>query len=62
MAGEEERYILAVRDSQSTMDRLLKADLDKLKPDYVDEAWDVSGRNSELTAPPAPTVEASHDN
>ncbi len=47
-AGEEERYILAVRDSQSTMDRLLKGDLDKLKPDYVDEAWDASSLNAEV--------------
>jgi voltage-gated potassium channel Kch len=49
VAGEEERYILAVRDSQSTMDRLLKADLDRLRPDYVDEAWDVTSLNDELT-------------
>jgi glutathione-regulated potassium-efflux system ancillary protein KefC/glutathione-regulated potassium-efflux system protein KefB len=56
VSGEEERYILAVRDSQSTMDRLLKADLDRLKPDYVDEAWDVTSLNSELAdgATPAP--------
>ena len=52
VAGEEERYILAVRDSQSTMDRLLKADLDRLRPDYVDEAWDVSSLNAELTGQP----------
>ena len=56
VAGEEERYILAVRDSQSTMERLLKADLDKLKPDYVDEAWDVSSLNSELLDRPAPSA------
>jgi glutathione-regulated potassium-efflux system ancillary protein KefC/glutathione-regulated potassium-efflux system protein KefB len=49
VAGEEERYMLAVRDSQSTMDRLLKADLDRLRPDYVDEAWDVTSLNEELT-------------
>ncbi|HUO22089.1 MAG TPA: monovalent cation:proton antiporter-2 (CPA2) family protein [Caulobacteraceae bacterium] len=49
VAGEEERYILAVRDSQSTMERLLKADLDRLRPDYVDEAWDVTSLNDELT-------------
>jgi glutathione-regulated potassium-efflux system ancillary protein KefC/glutathione-regulated potassium-efflux system protein KefB len=64
VAGEEERYMLAVRDSQSTMERLLKADLDRLKPDYVDEAWDVSSRDSErLDQPAAPQAipEASHD-
>lgn len=60
VAGEEERYILAVRDSQSTMDRLLKADLDKLRPDYVDEAWDVRSLNSELLDA-SPPVEAGHD-
>jgi monovalent cation:proton antiporter-2 (CPA2) family protein len=56
VAGEEERYILAVRDSQSTMDRLLKADLDRLRPDYVDEAWDVTSLNEELTGRPAKAV------
>jgi len=61
VAGEEERYILAVRDSQSTMDRLLKADLDKLRPDYVDEAWDVNSLNSELLDNAAPPPKASHD-
>ena len=60
MAGEEERYILAVRDSQSTMDRLLKADLDRLRPDYVDEAWDVTSLNSELLDTTEPTAEADH--
>ncbi|HVY32873.1 MAG TPA: monovalent cation:proton antiporter-2 (CPA2) family protein [Caulobacteraceae bacterium] len=59
VAGEEERYMLAVRDSQSTMERLLKADLDTLKPDYVDEAWDVSSLNSELTGKPVEA--AGHD-
>ncbi|MGH7735324.1 MAG: hypothetical protein ACREOE_16945, partial [Gemmatimonadales bacterium] len=48
MAGEEERYILAVRDSQSTMDRLLKADMDTLKTDAGGEA-----------ARPGPTVGAA---
>lgn len=62
VAGEEERYILAVRDSQSTMERLLKADLDKLKPDYVDEAWDVSSLNSELLDRPFPLAPGTdHD-
>lgn len=62
VAGEEERYVLAVRDSQSTMERLLKADLDKLKPDYVDEAWDVSSLNSELLDRPVPlTPGADYD-
>jgi glutathione-regulated potassium-efflux system ancillary protein KefC/glutathione-regulated potassium-efflux system protein KefB len=64
VAGEEERYILAVRDSQSTMDRLIKADMDRLKPDYVDEAWDVTSLNSELmdpAAPPSSAPEAGHD-
>jgi glutathione-regulated potassium-efflux system ancillary protein KefC/glutathione-regulated potassium-efflux system protein KefB len=60
VAGEEERYILAVRDSQSTMDRLLKADLDKLRPDYVDEAWDVCSLNSELLDA-SPSAETGHD-
>ena len=66
IAGEEERYVLAVRDSQDTMNRLLKADLDRLRPDYVDEAWDVSSLNAELTgkpepAPKPPAESAGHD-
>jgi glutathione-regulated potassium-efflux system ancillary protein KefC/glutathione-regulated potassium-efflux system protein KefB len=59
VAGEEERYILAVRDSQSTMERLLKADLDRLRPDYVDEAWDVTGLNDELAGRGDASPEAS---
>ncbi len=61
VAGEEERYILAIRDSQSTMDRLLKADMDRLKPDYVDEAWDVSSLNQELAARAAAPAEPKTD-
>jgi glutathione-regulated potassium-efflux system ancillary protein KefC/glutathione-regulated potassium-efflux system protein KefB len=48
MSGQEEGYILAVRDAASTMERLLKADMDSLKPDAVDEAWDVTALNEEL--------------
>jgi monovalent cation:proton antiporter-2 (CPA2) family protein len=48
MTGKEENYVLAVRDAASTMERLLKADMDTLKPDAVDEAWDVTGLNEEL--------------
>ena len=33
LAGEEERFILAARDAQRTMDRLLAADLESLDPD-----------------------------
>ena len=39
----------------------LKADLDKLRPDYVDEAWDVNSLNSELLDNAAPPPKASHD-
>jgi voltage-gated potassium channel Kch len=48
LSGKEDNYVLAVRDAASTMDRLLKADMDTLKPDAVDEAWDVTGLNEEL--------------
>ena len=30
IAGEEERFVLAARDAQSTMDRLLAADMESL--------------------------------
>ncbi len=33
LAGEEERFILAARDAQNTMDRLLAADMESLDPD-----------------------------
>ena len=33
LAGEEERFILAARDAQRTMDRLLAADMESLDPD-----------------------------
>ena len=48
MSGEEDNYVMAVRDAASTMERLLKADMDTLKPDAVDEAWDVTSLNQEL--------------
>jgi voltage-gated potassium channel Kch len=48
VAGQEESFVLAARDAASTMERLLKADMDTLKPDAVDEAWDVTGLNEEL--------------
>jgi monovalent cation:proton antiporter-2 (CPA2) family protein len=47
LTGGEEGYILAARDAQSTMDRLLKADMDSLRPDAVDEAWDTAARDEE---------------
>ena len=48
LAGQEEGYILAVRDATSTMENLLKADMDSLGPSAVDEAWDVTALNQEL--------------
>jgi glutathione-regulated potassium-efflux system ancillary protein KefC/glutathione-regulated potassium-efflux system protein KefB len=48
LSGQEEGYVLAVRDAASTMERLLKADMDTLRPDAVDEAWDVTALNEEL--------------
>ena len=48
LSGQEENYILAARDAASTMDRLLKADMDTLKAEAVDEAWDATGLNEEL--------------
>ncbi len=48
LSGQEESYVLAARDAANTMERLLKTDMDALKPDSVDEAWDVKGRDEEL--------------
>ncbi|MCE3290583.1 MAG: potassium transporter [Caulobacter sp.] len=43
MWGQEEAYILASRDAQQTTERLLAADLARMKPGDQ-EGWDVSGR------------------
>jgi monovalent cation:proton antiporter-2 (CPA2) family protein len=48
LTGQEEGYVLAARDAASTMDRLLKADMDTLKPGALDEAGGVIGFNREL--------------
>ncbi|MBQ1543827.1 monovalent cation:proton antiporter-2 (CPA2) family protein [Phyllobacterium sp.] len=46
--GQEENYILASRDAAQTMDRLLQADLQRMRPDTVDDAWDTSSLDDEL--------------
>ncbi|HYE44205.1 MAG TPA: monovalent cation:proton antiporter-2 (CPA2) family protein [Caulobacter sp.] len=43
MWGQEEAYILASRDAAQTTERLLAADLARMKPGGED-SWDVSGR------------------
>jgi monovalent cation:proton antiporter-2 (CPA2) family protein len=37
LAGEEDRFVLAARDAQSTMDRLLAADLESLAEDGLEQ-------------------------
>ena len=46
MWGQTEAYLLASRDAAQTMDRLLQADLAKMKPGAAD-GWDTSGRDEE---------------
>jgi len=38
LAGEEERYILATRDSRNTMERLLQAEMARLAEEDDDDA------------------------
>ena len=49
MWGQTEAYMLASRDAAQTMDRLLAADLDKMKPGAAD-GWDTKGRDEEQRA------------
>ncbi|HEY3695526.1 monovalent cation:proton antiporter-2 (CPA2) family protein [Phenylobacterium sp.] len=42
VAGEEERYLLATRESRETMDRLLRSEMERLAVDEADEASDMS--------------------
>ena len=44
--GQTEAYMLASRDASQTMDRLLQADLAKMKPGAAD-GWDTSGRDED---------------
>ncbi len=46
MWGQTEAYMLASRDASQTMDRLLAADLEKMKPGAAD-GWDPSGRDED---------------
>jgi monovalent cation:proton antiporter-2 (CPA2) family protein len=46
MWGQTEAYMLASRDAAQTMDRLLAADLEKMKPGAAD-GWDPSGRDED---------------
>ncbi|MDP1738603.1 MAG: monovalent cation:proton antiporter-2 (CPA2) family protein [Caulobacter sp.] len=46
MWGQTEAYMLASRDAANTMDRLLAADLAKMKPGAAD-GWDTSGRDED---------------
>ncbi len=47
--GEEERYILASRDAAQTMDRLLAADLERMKPGQAED-WDREADEAERRA------------
>jgi monovalent cation:proton antiporter-2 (CPA2) family protein len=44
--GEEEAYILASRDAAKTMDKLMAADLERMRPGAAD-GWDTTGRDEE---------------
>jgi glutathione-regulated potassium-efflux system ancillary protein KefC/glutathione-regulated potassium-efflux system protein KefB len=46
MWGQTEAYLLASRDAAQTMDKLLQADLAKMRPGAAD-GWDTSGRDEE---------------
>ena len=46
MWGQSEAYLLASRDAAQTMDRLLAADLEKMKPGAAD-GWDTKGRDDD---------------
>lgn len=46
MWGQTEAYMLASRDASQTMDRLLAADLERMRPGASD-GWDPSGRDEE---------------
>jgi monovalent cation:proton antiporter-2 (CPA2) family protein len=46
--GQEEAYILASRDAAQTMDRLLTADLARLRPGDATGAWDTASLDEEL--------------
>jgi glutathione-regulated potassium-efflux system ancillary protein KefC/glutathione-regulated potassium-efflux system protein KefB len=46
--GQEEAYILASRDAAQTMDKLLNADLARLRPGDAAGAWDTATLDEEL--------------
>lgn len=48
MWGQEEAYILASRDAAQTMDRLLNADLHRMRPGDGGGAWDTASLDEEL--------------
>ena len=48
MWGQEEAYILASRDAAKTMDRLLDADLHRMRPGDAAGAWDTASLDEEL--------------
>ncbi|OYX05463.1 MAG: potassium transporter [Caulobacter vibrioides] len=48
MWGQEEAYMLASRDAAQTMDRLLNADLHRMRPGDAGGAWDTASLDEEL--------------
>ena len=48
MWGQEEAYVLASRDAAQTMDRLLSADLHRMRPGDGGGAWDTASLDEEL--------------
>ncbi|ALL11997.1 monovalent cation:proton antiporter-2 (CPA2) family protein [Caulobacter henricii] len=48
MWGQEEAYILASRDAAKTMDRLLAADLSRMRPGDSGGSWDTASLEQEL--------------
>ncbi|MDQ0466501.1 monovalent cation:proton antiporter-2 (CPA2) family protein [Caulobacter ginsengisoli] len=45
--GQTEAYMLASRDAQDTMNKLLAADLERMKPEGAD-GWETSGRDEDI--------------
>jgi monovalent cation:proton antiporter-2 (CPA2) family protein len=45
--GQEEAYILASRDAAQTMDRLMAADLERMRPGEVGNPWDTASLDEE---------------
>jgi glutathione-regulated potassium-efflux system ancillary protein KefC/glutathione-regulated potassium-efflux system protein KefB len=48
VAGDEDKYVLAVREASGLMERLLQADLQRTGVTAPDDGWDTATLNAEL--------------